>query len=46
VWLIVNGYKDVENWIWAANLRGPVLIHAKASVFFPARDFYWGTIWK
>ena len=23
-WLIVNGYKDVENRIWPANLRGPV----------------------
>jgi hypothetical protein len=21
-WLIVNGYKDVENRIWAANVRG------------------------
>jgi|ERR1039458_8111645 hypothetical protein len=30
-WLIVNGYKDVENRIWAANVRGRVLIHAGAS---------------
>jgi hypothetical protein len=30
-WLIVNGYKNVENRIWAANLRGRVLIHAGAS---------------
>lgn len=30
-WLIVNGYKDVENRIWFANLRGRVLIHAGAS---------------
>jgi hypothetical protein len=30
-WLIVNGYKDVENRIWAAKLRGPVLIHAGQS---------------
>ncbi len=30
-WLIVNGYKDVENRIWVANLRGPVLIHAGQS---------------
>ena len=30
-WLIVNGYKDVENRIWAAKLRGPVLIHAGKS---------------
>jgi hypothetical protein len=25
-WLIVNGYKDIENRIWAAKLRGPVLM--------------------
>jgi hypothetical protein len=30
-WLIVNGYKDVENRIWAANVRGRVLIHVGAS---------------
>jgi len=30
-WLIVNGYKDVENRVWAAKLRGPVLIHAGQS---------------
>jgi hypothetical protein len=30
-WLIVNGYMDVENRIWAANVRGRVLIHAGAS---------------
>jgi hypothetical protein len=30
-WLIVNGYKDIENRIWAAKLRGPVLIHAGQS---------------
>ena len=30
-WLIVNGYKDLENRIWAAKLRGPVLIHAGQS---------------
>lgn len=27
-WLIVNGYKDIENRIWETKLRGPVLIHA------------------
>ncbi len=27
-WLIVNGYKDVENRQWRTNFRGPVLIHA------------------
>lgn len=27
-WLIVNGYKPVENRKWATRFRGPVLIHA------------------
>lgn len=27
-WLIVNGYKDVENRTWPTNLRGTILIHA------------------
>lgn len=27
-WLIVNGYKDVENRNWPTRFRGPVLIHA------------------
>lgn len=27
-WLIVNGYKDIENRSWATRFRGPVLIHA------------------
>lgn len=27
-WLIVNGFKDVENRTWPTNFRGPVLIHA------------------
>jgi hypothetical protein len=27
-WLIVNGYKDIENRDWATTFRGPVLIHA------------------
>ena len=30
-WLIVNGYKDVENRGWATKYRGPLLIHAGAS---------------
>ena len=30
-WLIVNGYKDIENRVWSANVRGPVLIHAGQS---------------
>lgn len=27
-WLIVNGYKDIENRNWKTNYRGRVLIHA------------------
>jgi len=27
-WLIVHGYKDVENRVWSTAYRGPVLIHA------------------
>ena len=30
-WLIVNGYKDIENRIWEPKLRGRVLIHAGKS---------------
>lgn len=30
-WLIVNGYKDVENRVWKTHVRGRVLIHASAS---------------
>lgn len=27
-WLIVNGYKDIENRSWPTRLRGEVLVHA------------------
>jgi len=27
-WLIVNGYKDIENRSWPTKFRGRVLIHA------------------
>lgn len=27
-WLIVNGYKDIENRTWYTKYRGPVLVHA------------------
>lgn len=27
-WLIVNGYKDIENRTWSTHFRGKVLIHA------------------
>lgn len=30
-WLIVNGYKDIENRTWNTKHRGPVLIHASAA---------------
>ena len=29
-WLIVNGYKDIENRSWATRYRGPLLIQAAA----------------
>lgn len=29
-WLIVNGYKDIENRSWNTKFRGPVLIHASS----------------
>lgn len=31
-WLIVNGYKDIENRSWKTKVRGPILIHASKSV--------------
>ena len=31
-WLIVNGYKDLENRTWAPKHRGRVLIHAPKTV--------------
>lgn len=27
-WLIVNGFKDIENRVWRAHFRGRILIHA------------------
>jgi hypothetical protein len=27
-WLIVNGYKDIENRTWSTNVRGVVAVHA------------------
>jgi hypothetical protein len=27
-WLIVQGYKDVENRVWSTRYRGPILVHA------------------
>lgn len=31
-WLIVNGYKDVENRTWKSNYRGIILIHASKKI--------------
>ena len=31
-WLIVNGWKDLENRTWQTNYRGPLLIHASKSI--------------
>jgi hypothetical protein len=31
-WLIVNGYKDIENRTWQTRLRGTVLIHAGKTI--------------
>lgn len=31
-WLIVNGYKLIENRDWATKRRGPVLIHASKQI--------------
>jgi hypothetical protein len=31
-WLIVNGWKDIENRSWRTNYRGPLLIHAGLKV--------------
>jgi hypothetical protein len=31
-WLIVNGYKDIENRTWATLWRGPLLIHASRTI--------------
>jgi hypothetical protein len=30
-WLVVNGYKDIENRSWRTTHRGPLLIHASLS---------------
>lgn len=38
-WLIVNGFKDIENRDWQTKRRGPVLIHASKGI---TRDEYGG----
>lgn len=41
-WLIVNGFKDIENRSWRTKYRGPVLIHASAAK--PSMDDYGAVI--
>jgi hypothetical protein len=31
-WLIVNGYKDIENRTWTTRMRGEILVHASAGM--------------
>lgn len=35
-WLIVNGYKNIENRTWKTKFRGEFLVHASKSVDKPA----------
>jgi hypothetical protein len=37
-WLVVAGYKDVENRSWFTNYRGPLLIHAGLKVDYYGYD--------
>ena len=43
-WLIVNGYKNIENRTWFTKYRGPVLIHAAKTPepisFFEVISYY------
>ena len=42
-WLIVNGYKDIENRTWSTDFRGRVYVHAgrkiKSGDFPEQRDY-------
>ena len=40
-WLIVQGFKDVENRTWRSDYRGPLLIHT-GKTFDAGFDFAWG----
>lgn len=35
-WLIVNGYKDIENRSWPTKMRGPIWIHASKKADYSA----------
>lgn len=43
-WLIVNGFKDIENRSWWTFYRGPVLIHASKRHDGPKGDWPWANI--
>ena len=48
-WLIVNGYKNLENRKWTTDYRDLVLIHAGREVdphFFQKDDLYFPEVWK
>ena len=38
-WLIVNGFKDIENRSWETRYRGPVLVHASKT--FDKEGYEW-----
>lgn len=38
-WLIVNGYKDVENRDWSTRFRGQFLVHAGKTFDMPGYSF-------
>lgn len=40
-WLIVNGFKDIENRDWPTNFRGELLVHAGQTM---ARSYYDETV--
>jgi len=44
-WLIVQGFKDVENRSWKTNYRGTLLIHASKSFDYSALDFLYNREW-
>lgn len=41
-WLIVNGFKDIENRSWPTQVRGTVLIHAGKKMDEDAFCYYYG----
>ena len=41
-WLILNGYKDLENRTWRTDYRGPLLIHAGMRVETDKDAVEWG----